>query len=654
MRRKIQVFILLATTLTLAVLASSAFVNLSYEQPVPTLPTLDPLTIPKYVNQLVIPPVYVPTNITDKKGNLIRQDFTVDVTQFYQQILPTADALGNPTGFPMTKVWGYGGMAKDAVTEAPLGYVRHSPAATFEAIRGVPIKVKWVNNLGTKKYPLPHMFPVDPTLHWANPNNMMMPMPPFEPYPPGYPEAQTPVPIVTHLHGGEVPSAFDGGPDEWFTPNGIQGPGYSTYERTDRNAAVYYYPNKQLPTTLWYHDHALGITRINVMSGLAGFYLLREYDTTIDSIAPLLPKGKYEIPLAIQDRSFNTDGSMWVATAGVNPDIHPYWDPEFFGNTIMVNGRVWPNLYVEPRQYRFRVLDGSNARFYNLFFVDQTTMMNLPFTQIGSDGGYLPMPATLTALTIAPSERADILVDFSGLALGTKIILRNNAKAPFPGGAAADPQTVGQIMQFTVVSGSTTPPAALPTTLNTIPMLIPDARSRTLTLIEVMAALGPKMVLLDGQEWSAQISEMPQVGSTEDWYIINPTEDAHPIHLHLVQFQAISRQKFNVGNYLADWMALNGMPPFMGPTQNVLLANYLVGAPKPPEPNEMGWKDTNIMYPGEVTTIRVRFAPQNAVGAAPGVNLYPFNPTVGPGYVWHCHILEHEDNEMMRPYKVTP
>ena len=623
-------------------------------QPIPTFPTLDPLIIPKYVNQLVIPPVYVPTNVTDKNGNLIRQDYTVDVTEFYQQILPTVDSLGNPTGFPMTKVWGYGGMTRDAVTGMPLGYVRHSPAATFEAIRGVPIQVKWVNNLGTRKNPLPHMFPVDPTLHWANPNNMMMPMPPFTPYPPGYPEAQTPVPIATHLHGGEVQSFADGGPEEWFTVNGIHGPDYGTVERTDKNAAVYYYPNLQLPTTLWYHDHALGITRINVMSGLAGFYLLREYNTAIDPIAPLLPSGQYEIPLAIQDRSFNVDGSMWVATAGVNPDIHPYWDPEFFGNTIMVNGRAWPNFDVEPRQYRFRVLDGSNARFYKLFFVEQTSMTNLPFVQIGSDGGYLPTPVPLTVLTIAPGERADILVDFSGLTPGTKIILRNNAKAPFPGGTAADPQTVGQIMQFTVVSGSTPPPAALPPTLNTITALTPDAPSRILTLIEVMAALGPQMVLLDGQEWSAPISEMPQVGSTEDWYVVNPTEDAHPIHLHLVQFQVVSRQKFNVGNYLADWMALNGVPPFMGPTKNLLLANYLLGAPKPPEPNEMGWKDTVIMYPGEVTTIRVRFAPQNAVGAAPGVNLYPFDPTVGPGYVWHCHILEHEDNEMMRPYKVVP
>ena len=258
-------------------------------QPIPTFPTLDPLIIPKYVNQLVIPPVYVPTNVTDKNGNLIRQDYTVDVTEFYQQILPTVDSLGNPTGFPMTKVWGYGGMTRDAVTGMPLGYVRHSPAATFEAIRGVPIQVKWVNNLGTRKNPLPHMFPVDPTLHWANPNNMMMPMPPFTPYPPGYPEAQTPVPIATHLHGGEVQSFADGGPEEWFTVNGIHGPDYGTVERTDKNAAVYYYPNLQLPTTLWYHDHALGITRINVMSGFAGFYLLREYNTAIDPIAPLLP-----------------------------------------------------------------------------------------------------------------------------------------------------------------------------------------------------------------------------------------------------------------------------------------------------------------------------------------------------------------------------
>src|SRR3990170_3255893 len=267
---------------------------------------------------------------------------------------------------------------------------------------------------------------------------MMMPTPPFEPFPPGYPEAQSPVPLVAHLHGGEVQSYFDGGPDEWFTSDGKQGLGYSTLIPTNNNSAVYYYPNMQQPATLWYHDHALGVTRINVMSGLAGFYFLRD---PADPIAPLLPSGKYEVPLAIQDRTFLTDGSFWFPNVGINPTTdHPYWMPEFFGNTIMVNGKVWPNMNVDRTMYRLRLLDGSNARLYTLTFVDQSTGMPLPIIQIGTDGGYLKAPVSLTQLTIAPGERAVILVDFRGLAPGTKVLLKNSAKAPFPAGTAADPK----------------------------------------------------------------------------------------------------------------------------------------------------------------------------------------------------------------------
>jgi FtsP/CotA-like multicopper oxidase with cupredoxin domain len=193
-------------------------------------------------------------------------------------------------------------------------------------------------------------------------------------------------------------------------------------------------------------------------------------------------------------------------------------------------------------------------------------------------------------------------------------------------------------------------------------VLTPNAPSRTLTLIEKMGMLGPTEIFLDGQKWSAPISEMPTLGSTEDWIIVNPTADTHPIHLHLVQFQLVSRQKFDVNKYLAAWYVANGVVnpmtdlPFTNPTVNVgapatglaALTPYLKGKPTPPAANEMGWKDTIQVNPGEVTVIRVRFAPID------GTPTYPFNPTTGPGYVWHCHILDHEDNEMMRPYLVKP
>ena len=588
---------------------------------------LDPKTIPKYVNQINgPPPVYVPVS-----GNY----YEVNVTSFSQQVLPAPMA--------MTPVWGYGGLAKDAVTGTSLGFVRNSPGPTFEITRGTQVDVKWINEITGD-----HMFAVDPTLHWANPNNapMMGMVPqPFLAYPPGYASAQKNVSIVTHLHGAEVQSTSDGFPDAWFTANNLKGMAYTSQAAGLTNAAVYSYNNTQEPTTLWYHDHALGITRINVMSGLAGFYLLKD---SSDPVQTLLPSGKYEVPLAIQDRSFNPDGSFYFPTVGLDPTIHPYWQPEFFGNTIMVNGLVWPNMNVDQGTYRFRLLDGSNARFYTLSFDNKMT-----FTQIGSDGGYLKTAVPLTELTIAPGERADILVDFSRLAPGTKVILTNTAKAPTPRGAAADPQTTGQVMQFTVTANTGPAFPTLPATLNptlagaAFPTLPAPTKTRTLTLQEVMGPLGPTEILLDGQKWMAPISELPALGTTEEWTIVNPTADVHPIHLHLVQFQLVSRQAFQVKKYQTAWMALNGMPPLMAPTQNLpSLAPYLQGKPVLPLPEEQAWKDTIQMRPGEITTIRVRFAAQDGTA-------FPFDAKTGPGYVWHCHILDHEDNEMMRPFQVV-
>jgi FtsP/CotA-like multicopper oxidase with cupredoxin domain len=595
---------------------------------------LPPTRIPKYVNQLVIPPVYEPAIITDPKtGEVLRHEYTVDVSQFEQQILPPR--------FPKTTVWGYGGMIKDPETGESV-YFQNSPGATFEAVRGIPVHVQWVNNLDG-----PHLFAVDPTLHWANPNNIsMIPPRPWPKFPPGFPDTQITVPIVPHLHGGETPPVSDGHPDAWFTAGTIRGEAFET--------SLYKYPNMQQPTTLWYHDHALGITRLNVYAGLAGFYLLRDPNNPLENPdSPILPSGEFEIPIVIQDRTFKWDGSLFFDNVGTNPTIHPYWTPEFFGNTIMVNGKVWPNHNVKPRQYRLRILNGSNARFYNLKFSNGQS-----FIQIGSDGGFLPSPVTLTSLLIAPGERADILVDFSAFTPGTPVILENDANTPYPDGDPPDPETVGQIMRFTVQVTGEAPvdPTDLPETLNTIPTLTPTAPSRTLTLNEVMGPDGPVIVLLNGQKWGASISETPRVGATEDWELVNLTGDTHPIHLHLVQFLVINRQKFETERYMNDWTLINGTPPLKNPTITLPVTGYLQGQTISPDPNEMGWKDTVRANPGEVTRIRVRYAPQDANPAVtlPGVNLYPFDPTRDPGYVWHCHILDHEDNEMMRPLKVLP
>lgn len=596
---------------------------------------LDPLSIPMFENQLAgPPPVYAPKVVTIQ-GKVIRHEYTVAMGSFNEQILPPSMNL-------LTAVWGYGGTANDAVTGASLGFVQSAPGPTFEAVRGIPIQVEWQNNISS-----PYIFAVDPTIHWANPSDNPMYTSPFPAYPPGYPNAQSPVPLVTHLHGGENQSFYDGGPKAWFTTNGQHGPAYNTYTKTDSNSAVYYYPNTQQPTTLWYHDHALGLTRLNVMSGLAGFYLIRETNGS-DKVAAILPTGKYEMPLVIQDRTFNTDGSLNYPSVGSDSVTHPYWVNSFLGNAIMVNGKVWPNMNVDTGQYRFRILNGSNSRFYNIAFSN-----GMSFIQIGSDGGYLKTPATLTSLLIAPAERADIIVDFSGLSSGETVILQNSALIT---STAEETQTVGQIMQFTATSQTGSTPFNLaqapspfnPTlTASGFPTLPEATKQRILTLFEVTTQNNVMIeALLNGQTWSAPISEEPELGATEDWIIVNPTMDPHPIHLHLIQFQLVQRETFDATVYMEDWIALNGKPPLTHPTINVPnLNHYLSNLVVPPQPYEQGWKDTITVNPGEVVTLRVRFAQQDGSG-------FPFDATAGPGYVWHCHLLEHEDNEMMRPYKV--
>ncbi|UCD40572.1 MAG: multicopper oxidase domain-containing protein [Candidatus Bathyarchaeota archaeon] len=644
----------IACSAVLTLLTAYTLVPLQYSATAQAVVPLDPLTIPKFVNQLMgPPPVY---------DQIAPNEYAVDMVEIMQQVLPP--------GFPQTKVWGYGGQAKDAVSGAPLGYIANSPGPSFEVTKGIPIRVNWTNLITT-----PLQFAVDPTLHWANPNNLPHPYPPpFPAFPPGDPGAQSPVPLVTHLHGGEVPPESDGGPDAWWTSTGIQGPGYSSAAPTSANSAVYDYPNINPASTLWYHDHALGITRLNVMSGLAGFYIVRD---PADTLAPILPTGKYDMPLVFQDRSFFTDGSFNFPSLGVQPAIHPYWIPEFFGDTIMVNGLVWPNMDVDQAAYRFRLLDGSNARFYTIQFIVQTGALAgtvLPFTQIASDGGYLTAPVTVTKLTFAPGERVEILVDFSGLAAGDTVLLKNTAKENFPAGASVNPRTVGQLMQFTVVGNpgpaAPTLPALLNPTLPTFPTLLAPRVTRILTLVEVLDPVTgvPLELLLDGQRWDSPVTELTTVGDTEEWWVINPTADSHPIHLHLVQFQVISRQKIDTANYYPDWLAANGGTlPLTAPTVNLNPYNYLKSRAKGPDPSEMGWKDTVMMHPGELTTIRIRFAPVEAPISGPGSPVpgtNPYDPTFDPtaphgplpvvyGYVWHCHILDHEDNEMMRPLQLT-
>jgi len=658
--------------------------------------------VPKWVDPL---PTFVGTRVTG--ANL-----TVTMEELQQQVLPSTFVY--PVPFTGTYVWGYK-ISNGTVTRGPL-----YPTYTIEATRGTSTTVKYVNNLvGPAPDPYPKLqkyLTVDQTLHWADP---LMQHPSMNPY-------IGPVPAVVHLHGGEVQSEFDGGPDEWFTPDGLHGPGYRTLSPTDPNAAVYFYPNSQEATTLWFHDHTLGATRLNVYAGLAGFYFLRDWANERTDLpgGPADSGGPaYEVEIVIQDRMFDTNGQWFFPDSPpLNPE-HPFWLPEFLGDAIVVNGKTWPFLNVQPRRYRFRFLNGSNARFYRMWLENMLTATPGPvFWQIGTDGGLLNTPVKLDPMDpvvprfflLAPGERADMIIDFSGFA-GQTLTLRNNARAPYPKGAAADPGTTGQIMQFRVaptpVADTSYNPSTLvtPRTQNPIVLLtngagalapgVTPSVTRRLTLNEVMGMAqpgfpgGPLEVLVNNTKWDGTMSpnidptqfpdgvtEKPGHGSTEVWEIINLTADAHPIHLHLVQFQLLNRQNFNVNKYTKAYglafpggtSPVDGMSyppgvfiPAFGPPLpytptppntiyggNPDITRYLQGPARPPEPNEVGWKDTVIMYPGEVTRIVARWMPTDVPVGQPGA--FPFDPTTGPGYVWHCHIIDHEDNEMMRPYNVTP
>jgi spore coat protein A, manganese oxidase len=492
---------------------------------------LDPNTLARFVDPLPVPGRARPSGVatTQRKGVVIPH-YRIAATAFDAQV---------HRDLKPTRMWGFGGTF---------------PGPTFDLHSGENISVEWANDL-----PQQHFLPIDHTLHGAEV---------------GQPEVR----VVSHLHGGRVPAGSDGYPDNWLVPG---------------KSAVYQYPNQQDAAMLWYHDHAMGINRLNIFAGLAGAYIVR--DKVEESLR--LPSGKYEIPLIIADRMFDRDAQLYYPVAESVPDP---WLPEFFGNANLVNGKLFPFLEVEPRKYRFRVLNASNARFYGISL--STKQM---FQQIGTDQGLLPAPASARLLTIAPAERVDLIIDFKDHA-GTNVLL-NDGVVP--------------LLQFRVSSAGVKDDTSLPDTLRPVTKLQESDASKTrmLSLDEVDDRVQrPMKMLLDNKGWSDPVSENPRLNSTEIWSFINPTEDAHPIHLHLVRFQILDRQKIEDFAY-----ARNRQLKFQGP--RVL-----------PSPDEAGWKDTVRAEPKMLTRIIV-----------------PFEGYSGR-YVWHCHILEHEDNEMMRPYDVLP
>jgi bilirubin oxidase len=622
--------------------------------------TLLPGDVTKYVLPLVKPPA-MPLS---KGSNKNKDKYNIAVRQFQQRILSPPH--------PMTNVWSYG--SSDFPGTVAEGGTFNYPAFTVEASYNKVSQVQWVNDLidpVTGGF-LPHLLPIDQTLHWANPPGGMAGRDKrgFDPDP-----YVGPVPMVTHVHGAHTAEDSDGYAEAWYLPdaNNIAA-GYATtgtfydYFRSkyghdwDPGLATFKYPNDQPATTLWYHDHTLGMTRANVYAGPAGYWLVRggPNDAELGYIAPGVgddPLGKYtEIPIAIQDRSFNDDGSLFypdnraffegldpsqlqipfipdTACDGRPSDVSPIWNPEFFGNMMVVNGFTWPYLEVERTRYRFRFLNGCNSRFLIL-----KTDNGMPFYQIGAEQGFLPASVQLSELLMAPAERADVILDFSNLPVGTEVTLLNlGPDEPFGGGVPgvdfdpADPNSTGQVMQFRVVASMDLPVGVLPTTLPAAPALPSEDVTRAVSLNEEEShsvrvsedhdgnivldcatgeVFGPTSALLgtvnpDGSGnpllWNDLITENPELGATETWEIHNFTEDAHPIHIHQVKFEVVNREAH--------------------------------GTVRGPEAWETGFKDTVIAYPDEITRVKATYD-------LPGF------------YVWHCHIVEHEDNEMMRPFHV--
>jgi spore coat protein A, manganese oxidase len=499
---------------------------------VPATPNLDPNRLARFVDALPLPVVAKPIERRTAPDN------SGIPVPFYRVAMRATSAKLH-RDLPPTNMWSYG----EAV-----------PGVLFETRSGEGQLIEWVNQL-----PETHFLPIDYTLHGAER---------------GVPESRG----VVHLHGGRTPAESDGYPEDWLAPG---------------HSKTYFYPNRQDAALLWYHDHAMGINRLNIYAGLFGLYLVR--DDMEDALS--LPRGKYEIPLVLMDRDLGPDGQLRYP---LSPDPHCPWVPEAFGEAQLVNGKLYPYLDVEARRYRFRILNAANGRFYNLALSNGAEML-----QIASDQGLLSAPVAVKSIQLAPGERADVVVDFRS-DRGAKILLTSE---PF------------ELMQFRVGTSAVDDTSRVPASLRPIPRIAESSAvgTRRLTLDENLNRVAESMgMLLNKTPWHAPVTEKPVLDTTEIWEFVNLTEDVHPIHLHMVRFQILDRRRFDAFDYMTAGKLRYTSPPM------------------PPDPNELGWKDTVRVNSKTVTRIIV-----------------PFSGYAGR-YVWHCHILEHEDNEMMRPYDVLP
>jgi spore coat protein A len=422
--------------------------------------------------------------------------------------------------------------------------------------------------------------------------------------------------LMTHLHGGFVAGDSDGNPA--VTPDG--------FGHGERQHVYYTNEEPQMPASLlWFHDHGLGATRLNVFAGLAAAYIVRDGFDTGDEPNPIgIPGGPYEVPLVIQDRQFNPDGTFRYPTTDI---AGATWIGEYFGDTMLVNGKVWPFLDVEPRMYRLRILNGCNARILSL------DLGGPAMWQIGAEGGMWDVPVPVGRLVLAPAERADVLVDFSAFP-GARLVVKNHrARLPVSNPAPSLEQVM-QLRVGTSVShrGPTSVPSSLPGRRADLPSPV---RTRYITLNEIDPDEATWFLNLNGVHFDeGPVTEAPKVGAVEDWVFVNLTPDTHPMHMHLETFQVIGRTPFDVQAYEEGNEGPHGVPGGIDPTP------FATGPMVPAPPEERGFKDTVKVNPGSFTTIRARFDLPTGVEAP-------------QDYVYHCHIVEHEDNDMMRPFTVT-
>ena len=558
-----------------------------------------------------------------------------------------------------TTIWGYGAKGQGVTW----------PGRTIERhINDKPLIIKWKNKLldPDTENPLPHLLPVDDSLHWAYSL-------------PGYEEnsiEQDGVPLVPHVHGGRNDSPSDGNPEYFFSPDfQVKGPRFVSekyrYGSTDWNNAA---------GMMWYHDHALGLTRLNVYAGLAGFFPLRDDDDTGKADNPLgLPADPYELGFAVQDRMFRNTGELFypafpgdpayddfITGEGVvlPPDFGPTALAEFFGDHMVVNGIIWPKYSVEQRQYRVRFLNGTDSRFMRLKLkvvaagaTDPAPGAEVGFYVIGSDQSLRTSAVQVSEVDFMPGERLDLIIDFKDVPPGSRVIVENllgdspfGGDLPGPDDLFPDRRT-DRIMAFDVELPFD--PTVTDSNINDgyflggdVTVTAPVARTRKLALFEGTDEYGRLQPLLGTAEpvtdvagstvngaipWHMPITENPGLGDTEIWEIYNATGDAHPVHVHLVHFEVLNREGFIADSIAQPVLQHNGSFGVGFRLENIVTDGVLRASGA----SEQTRRDMVMALPDEVTRIKMTFDK--------------------PGrYVWHCHILSHEDHEMMRPLNVGP